>query len=210
MLLSTAYAPPVQYFCKLFSTAIQGQTVWFEAQEHFVKQSYRNRCLILTPGGVMPLSIPLEQDARPKVPITEVRISSHGNWMHLHRQAIVSAYGRTPFFEYYWDEIAPMYSPDAPSTLWAYNRAYLQRLLALMEIDVDWQDTTDYQHEAEGDYRSVIRPRKPLPDPTFRPVPYYQLFDGATAFVPNLSILDLLFNMGPEALLVLRDSNQQL
>lgn len=203
MLLATAYAPPVQYFTKLF--AAQGDGVIIEAHENFVKQSYRNRCVIMSTNGPMTLSIPLQHDDRAKVPITEVKISEHGNWRHLHKQAIISAYGSSPFFEYYWDDIEPLYEKNT-ELLWDFNLLYLRTLVTLSDLDVHITASEEYIASAKDDYRTVINPRKPLPDKHFEPQPYYQLFQRKGAFRPNLSILDLLFNMGPESPLILRDS----
>ncbi|WP_373811229.1 WbqC family protein [Porphyromonas macacae] len=203
MLLATAYAPPVQYFTKLF--AAQGDGVIIEAHENFVKQSYRNRCVIMSTNGPMALSIPLQHDDREKVPITEIKISEHGNWRHLHKQAIISAYGSSPFFEYYWDDIEPLYEKNT-ELLWDFNLLYLRTLVTLSDLDVHITASEEYIASAKDDYRTVINPRKPLPDKHFEPQPYYQLFQRKGAFQPNLSILDLLFNMGPESPLILRDS----
>ena len=108
LLLSTAYAPPVSYFVKLYEYATSGR-IALEGCEHYIKQSYRNRCCILGPNGVQSLTIPVELSQGTKTPIREVRISEHGAWRHLHAQALRTAYSASPFFEYYADELLPFY-----------------------------------------------------------------------------------------------------
>ena len=212
LLLATAYAPPVSYFVKLYEHV--AGTIALEGCEHYIKQSYRNRCRILGPNGVQSLTIPVELPAGTKTPIREVRISDHGEWRHLHAQALRTAYGASPFFEFYADELMPFYERRY-TYLWDFNAELLQTLLAQLQLDLDWSTTTDFlppqSSEAMSeccDLRYTLSPKQAAPLPGVQLRPYYQLHLERMGFVEDLSILDLLFEMGPEALLVLRDSLQ--
>ena len=105
VLLSTAYLGPVQYYTKLYAAP----TVYLERHDHYVKQTYRNRCLIAGPAGVQTLTIPVEHATGPKTAACDVRISDHGDWRHLHWTALVSAYESSPYFEYFADDFHDLY-----------------------------------------------------------------------------------------------------
>ena len=105
ILLSSAYLPPVQYFAHLQSA----EQVWIEQYDHYQKQTYRNRCVIAAPDGPLSLTVPIEKPNTQKAFMRDIRISDHGNWRHLHWNAIESAYNHTPFFEYYKDDFRPFY-----------------------------------------------------------------------------------------------------
>lgn len=196
--LSTAYLGPVQYYCKL----LQYPEVRLETAENYLRQSYRNRCTIAAANGPLPLSVPIVKPDTPKCPTKDIRISDHGNWRHLHWQALVSAYRMTPFFDYYVDDFAPFYEKKYPFLL-DFNEALRQMICDLLDIHPHIVYTDTYVHEAPNDFRESIRPRKPLSDPAFRAEPYYQVFASKHGFLPNLSIADLLFNMGPEGIIIL-------
>ena len=209
--LSTAYAPPVSYFVKLYEYATSGR-IALEGCEHYIKQSYRNRCCILGPNGVQSLTIPVELSQGTKTPIREVRISEHGAWRHLHAQALRTAYGASPFLEYYADELLPFYERRY-TYLWDFNAELLQTLLSLLQLDVAWCATEDFipPHSADAppglcDLRYSLSPKSVEAIPEVQLRPYYQLHLARRGFVEDLSIFDLLFEMGPESLLVLRDS----
>jgi len=199
--LSTAYLAPVQYYSKL----IAYESVWMETCENYVKQTYRNRCMIATANGIQSLSVPVEHAGTEKCPTKDIRISDHGNWQHIHWNAIVSGYGMSPFFEYYADDFAPFYKQKY-RFLFDFNERLRSLICELLDIHPDVKYTTEYLPEVPNDFRIIIRPRQPLVDNTFTPKPYYQVFREKHGFHPNLSIIDLLFNIGPEAVMVLRDS----
>ena len=204
--LSTAYLAPVSYYAKLMAY----DNILIEQYDHYVKQTYRNRCTIGSPNGEIALTIPTVKPENSKCPMTDIRISDHGNWRHLHWNAITSAYNSSPFFEYYEDDFRPFYE-NKYEFLIDFNEELRQLVCRLIDIEPLVQYTQHYQTEFlnhEFDFREVIHPKKDfkLVDPSFQAIPYYQVFKEKNGFLPNLSIIDLLFNMGPESLLVLEKS----
>jgi hypothetical protein len=199
--LSSACLAPVQYYSKLFSY----DTVYIETAENYLKQTYRNRCLIAGANGVQSLTVPVEKPATEKCLTKNIRISDHGHWRHLHWHALVSAYGLSPFFEYYQDDFAPFYERKF-NFLFDFNETLRQLVCELIDIHPDVKFTSRYEAAVPDDFRETIRPKQAGRDDAFSPQPYYQVFRDKQGFLPNLSIVDLLFNMGPESALVLRDS----
>ena len=194
-LLSTTYFGPVQWYQKLY----RAEAVQIEQYESFQKQTYRNRCLIATTNGHQALTIPVEHDNSQL--IKDIRISDHGNWRHLHWNALQSAYGESPFFEYYQDDIRPFFEQRWDYLL-DFNEAIRAKICELIDIQPKVSYSLEFFSNLDStqDYREAIRPKHPLPDPDFTPRPYYQVYQQKHGFLPNLSILDLLFNMGPESI----------
>lgn len=199
--LSSAYLGPVQQYSKLFAF----DEVRIETAENYLKQTYRNRCIIAAANGLHILSVPIIKPDTSKCLTKEIRISDHGNWRHLHWNAILSAYNMSPFFEYYADDFHPFYEKKY-DFLFDFNEELRALICRLLDINPRVSYTDTYIPETDNDFRESIRPRHPEDDPSFHPVRYYQVFADKHGFLPNLSVIDLLFNMGPEAVLVLRDS----
>lgn len=206
VLLSSTYFGPIQWYQKLY----RHDCCYIEKYDHFIKQTYRNRCQIATTQGVQTLSIPIEKFDTPKCLMRDVRISDHANWRHVHWNALVSAYGESPFFEFYEDDIRPFFTKKW-TFLYDFNFEIMQKMCELLDIEPNIQETTTYVNTDDlplqmpqiTDLRDVIRPKHPLPDGAFTPRPYYQVYARKHGFIPNLSILDLLINMGNEAVLYL-------
>ena len=206
VLLSTAYFAPVAYYALLFHEP----EILIEANENYNKQSYRNRMFIGTDQGPMALSVNVEKGYAVKSPIREVRLSDHGDWLHQHEIALMSCYGSTPFYEYYIEDIQDVLR-SGEETLFGLNEKLRQRICDLIGFCPNVRYTEEYvPSDTEGirDLRNTLHPKKPILEavPEFSPVPYYQVVGQKQEFMPNLSILDLLFNVGPESILVLRDS----
>jgi len=192
--LSSTYFGPVQWYQKLLRYA----HVFIEHHDSYQKQTYRNRCLIATTNGIQPLTVPVSLDLHAQC----VRVSDHGNWRHQHWQALQSAYGDSPFFEFYEDDLRPFYN-ERWEYLYDYNEAIRQKMCELLDIHPVVSATTEYQHHPENDFRNSIQPKIIAPDADFQPRRYYQVYELKHGFLPNLSILDLLFNMGPESIFYL-------
>lgn len=205
VILTSAYLPPVQYFTKLYAAPV----VWAERHDHYVKQTYRNRAVIGGPMGRQALTIPVVHDGTARPSTADMRISDHGNWRHVHWNALETAYDNSPYFFYYADDFRALYERRF-ERLVDFNDALIRLILRLLDLTPDIRPTTGYADAAAlgaDDLRERIAPRTGFADDaTFRPVPYYQVFAARNGFLPNLSIADLLFNMGPEARIVLRQS----
>lgn len=199
--ISIAYLGPVQQYVKLY----QYPDVYIETAENYIKQSYRNRCNIAGANGVLPLSVPIVKPDTLKCLTKDIRISDHGNWRHLHWNALVSAYNMSPFFEYYEEDFAPFYEKKY-KYLFDFNEELRRLLCELLDIQPIIHYTDHYKTGVVNDFREIIRPKHPGVDSFFNPQPYYQVFGERHGFLSNLSIVDLLFNMGPESLLVLKNS----
>lgn len=200
-LLSSTYFGPVQWYQKLnrFDECV------IEQYDNFQKQTYRNRCIIATTNGPQALTVPVERPDGARLDKTlmrDVRISDHGSWRHLHWNALMSAYGESPFFEYYQDDLRPFFEKKW-SFLLDFNEAITEKMCELLDIAPHVCRSAEFVREHPHDFRDVIRPKHPLDDDEFAPKHYYQVYEQRYGFQPNLSILDLLFNEGTEAVLYL-------
>ena len=197
-LLSSAYFAPIQWYQKLwrFDRCI------IERYDHFIKQTYRNRCLIATTQGTQALTVPIEKPTTEKCLMRDLRISTHGKWQQEHWNALLSAYGESPFYDYYIDDLRQFFEKKW-DFLVDFNLAITETVCQLLDIQPDIALSDTFVQEANNDFREVIRPKHPLPDPDFQPKPYYQVYQNKHGFIDNLSILDLLFNMGPEGVFYL-------
>lgn len=196
-ILSTAYLAPIEYYVVLANS----ERILLEQHEYYQKQSYRNRCRIATANGIMDLSIPV--DSAGKTPIRDLRISDHNNWQTHHWRSIETAYNSSPFFEYYADDFRPFFEKKW-LFLWDFNLALFNKTLELLDIETKIELTEQYKPETSDnflDLRAAIHPKKEI---SLLLKPYYQVFETKFGFMPNMSIIDLLFNMANEAQLILK------
>ena len=198
LLLSTAYFPPVQYMSKIKLY----DEIFIERYENFGKQSYRNRSEIMSANGIISLSVPVEK-ANSKTLIRDMKIVYQTNWQKLHFKGIESAYKNSPYYEYYIDDLMPFFEKKEKFLL-DFNSAILEVMLHLLKLSKPIHYTEDYIREnipGYRDMRNTIHPKAGHreEDTEFIPRPYRQTFSDRFPFHPNLSILDLLFNTGPEA-----------
>jgi len=205
ILLSTAYFAPVRYFAKL---AVYPE-VYIEQHENFIKQTYRNRTVILGANGPISLIVPVEKGREQKIRIKDLRISYDEEWQRNHWRTIFSAYNSSPFFEYYADDLQSFFLKKSKYLL-DYNQHITETILEILEIPVTLKLTDDFEHLPENylNFREKINPKvhKNTLDPEFSAQPYTQVFSEKFGFIPDLSILDLLFNEGPSAHQHLLDS----
>lgn len=183
--LPIAYLGPVSWYAAL----AQADEVTVEQHEHYVKQTWRNRCRIAMPDGPQDLVVPVVA-APGHTPIRDIRISDHGNWRHHHWSALRTAYGKSPFFEYYADDFAPLYEHRYPFLL-DFDEALREVVCQLLDITTPVSRSTAYAPPVDFSQLPVLTK------------PYYQVFSQRLGFLSDLSIADLLFNLGPEALLYL-------
>lgn len=195
-----------QYFPSIYTFAVlnRSELVQLEAHENFQKQSYRNRCSILGANKPLDLIIPVLK-TQAKIPITKTRFDADGDWLKDHDRGITSAYGKTPFFEHYESRIRKILQPDTDN-LWDHNKTILSCCLELIRLETIIDETTTYSKKLNSmqymDLRNVIHPKKGLPKVTgLKDRSYLQAFGNV--FVPGLSILDLLFNEGPNTIAIL-------
>lgn len=204
VILLTAYLPPIQFFAYL----IQADIVYIEAFDHYQKQTYRNRCKIYGANGVQTLSVPVLK-ASGKVHSREIKIDYKEAWQQNHWSAICSAYGKTPFFEFYKDDFEAFYQ-QRYTFLWEYNLDLVKTFLQVLEIEVKLLTTSTYlENESfDIDARTKIFPKgdpKQL-DPYYTAPHYHQIFAPKCGVQTYLSMLDLLMNKGPESYALLLNS----
>jgi hypothetical protein len=193
-ILSSLYLAPVEYYASLY----RSELVVIEINDNYQKQSYRNRCTIASANGPISLSIPIVKPDKDKSRMKDIRIADHANWRHLHWNAILSAYSSTPYFQYFEDDFRPFYERKI-EFLHDFNEELRQLICRFIGIESKVSYTETYiNEEIEGyiDLREKIHPKK---ESDFKTEPYYQIFASKYGFINNLSILDLLFNMGNEA-----------
>jgi hypothetical protein len=182
--------------------------------ENYTKRSFRNRAYIATANGILRLSIPLAKGKNERQAIREVQISYEEPWQQKHWTAICSAYGNAPFFEYYKDDLQPLFETKEAS-LFEYNKKILQTLFYVLDMHVDIQYSKAFlpiDKENAYDFRNKINPKANAYalDAQFKVVPYQQVFQEKTGFIPNLSILDLIFCKGPETMTILEASINEI
>jgi len=222
-LLQTTYFGPIQWYQKLH----RYDHCLIEQYDSFQKQTYRNRCVIATANGVQALTVPVEHTNLSPLTshlsplVKDLRISDHNQWRRVHWNALQSAYSESPFFEYYVDDLHPFFEKKYAFLL-DFNEAIRQKICELIDIHPHVVHSSQFivhnyepqpaqnnyelctmNYELIADFREVINAKHPQPDAEFNAKTYWQVFQHKHGFLPNLSILDLLFNMGPESIFYL-------
>jgi len=194
ILVSTAYLPPIEYFAIISKP---GETL-IELEENYHKQTYRNRCYILSSHGSQMLSVPVCSGSLHKTALKEIRIDYSKRWQQVHLRAMTAAYGTSPFFEFYNEEIFRIISAGHKYLI-DLNTTLTIHLLEALELDTKVAFTTYFEplSEKPDDYRYRLDPKKQTIVPQRH---YSQVFNTGGEFVAGLSIVDLLFNMGPESI----------
>lgn len=193
------YLAPIPLYAQLYKC----KALVINGDEPFVKQTYRSRATIATENGTQNLTIPVIHDGG-RTAMRDVRISEHGNWRHQHWNAMVSAYRKSPFFDYYADDFAHFYE-ERDGFLMDFNLRLHGVISELLGLDREVRIIDNSNKATEFiDLRHIAEPKALTEIEGYTAQPYYQVFAQRNGFIPNLSILDLLFNMGPEGLIVLR------
>lgn len=188
------YLPPVGYFSGLKDFDYR---FLLEKEEHFPKQTYRNRARIYSPNGHLDLIIPVVRGAKVHTKIKDVKISNDFNWQRLHWKSFESCYRNSAYFEFYEDEFSHFYHTRFES-LFDFNLQLLEWLLKQLKKEAAIGFTSEYIKEIDPalDYRTKLHFKHAIDESDFKP--YFQVFDDRGGFKPNLSIVDLLFNQGPQ------------
>jgi len=187
------YLPPIEFF-----VAIDGyDTILIEKQDYYQKQTYRNRTVLQLANKVATLSVPVIGGNK-KVKYKDILIDYSQKWKNIHLRGIQSAYGKAPYFEYFFPEIQQVFV-EAPSSLYTFNLRLLTLCLGFLKSPAKIEETAIYgPHLGQRDLRGQINAKEPYQfRAIYEPYPYTQLF--GLNFVPNLGILDLLFCEGPRA-----------
>ncbi len=192
-LLHLPYFGPVLHFREL----IKADHVWFENDDNYQKQTYRNRMYVYGANGKLLLNIPIKHLHSPGVKqhqkYRDVKIETDFDWQKQHWKSLKSAYQTSPFFEFYEDEIAPLYHEKA-EFLMDFNYRCFNTICECLQLDINFSKTEEFLKEPQGmaDMRGLINAKK-----SQEIAPYPQVFQDKKGFIHNLSILDLVFNEGP-------------
>jgi hypothetical protein len=194
ILVSTAYLPTVEYFSRISNT----DEIFIEREENYLKQSYRNRCYILSAYGPQILSVPVYLGSQHKTPLKEIRIDYSKRWQQVHLRAITAAYSSSPYYQFYYESVEKIISKKI-NFLIDLNTELTELLLEMLKMKIKLTYTSYFEPvgENENDFRYKISPKV---ESHFLIKEYLQVFKTGNGFVRGLSIIDLIFNMGPEAI----------
>ncbi len=200
-LLPLAYAGPIAHWIPI----CKQQPILWEVEDFYQKQTYRNRMEIHAANGKLMLSIPIQHlgyDGRQNY--KDVQIANEFPWQRNHWLSLKTAYQSSPFFEYYEDDIAPLYQTPYKS-LFAFNKQVMETISELLQIQAPKETTSTYEkHSPHHDLRKLIDAKTVKATAVLE---YTQVFRDKNGFITNLSILDLLFNMGPETVPILQSQS---
>ena len=205
VLLSTAYFAPIPFY----SLVVNSEKIYIERYENFTKQTFRNRCVILGANGPISLIVPIVKGRGIKVLIKDLKISYDVDWQRNHWRTIFSAYNSSPYFDYFKDDVLPFFEIKEKFIL-DYNLKINEAICDLLEIENNIVLTEDFEKTGNGttNLREVISPKNKQLNCQFQTKKYTQVFSEKFDFVPNLSILDLLFNEGPNCCTILEETSK--
>ncbi|OUR92302.1 hypothetical protein A9Q87_07415 [Flavobacteriales bacterium 34_180_T64] len=201
ILIHPSYFPSIASFVAI----INAKRTTFERCDNYQKQTYRNRAFIYGANGRLSLTVPVVYSQNNRQLYKNIRISDTTNWQDLHWKSIQIAYSSSPFFEFYEDDLKPLFTMKF-ETLLDFNMACLEVIYDCLQIPFEIKTTEDFEKNPKDkvDYRYLVESRKEKPE-SF--ASYVQVFDDKHGFLSNLSILDLICNEGPNALLYLESQN---
>ena len=191
-LFSTAYFPCISYMARF----LKDTSPAIEIYETYHKQTYRNRCCVMTANGTQSLTVPVIKVNGNHTMTKDMAVSYVEPWQQIHRRCLESAYKAAPYFDHYYDYLRPVFEEHFEHLI-DLNDTALRAVLKMLKVDKDIAHTTDYVKSTDNDLREAFSPKAKV-DPSLFPK-YYQVFSAKFPFVPDLSILDLIFNEGPES-----------
>ena len=201
-LLHPTYFPSIA----TMAVVVQYEVCW-EVWDNYQKQTYRNRCYICTDQGRLMLNIPIKHvgGAQGRQLYREVKLDNSYPWQRLHWKTLQTAYRTSPFFEFFEEDLSPLYS-EKHTYLLDFNLATIEIMCNCLDIDFPRNKTEEYEMEPGelNDGRFLVNAKKQL---KLHSSPYIQVFNDRHGFVDNLSILDLLFNVGPSSTTYLKEFN---
>lgn len=205
LILSTSYLPPISFFFYFFEFYNSRYEVYIESEENFIKQTYRNRAYISDNNGIHCISVPIESNGGKKIGIKDVLISNHIDWRHNHINAIRTAYGSSPFYEYYKDDIESVIKKPY-KRLWDLNEDLIHTIISISDLDLSFFHTNIFEKYTNDsvDLRYILTPKnEEFHDKRIVDMVYYDTSGvRKQEWIWKLSFLDLLFNMGPEFVLL--------
>jgi hypothetical protein len=203
IIIQSAFFPPVQQFAWI----MQHPRIVIEQHDTYAKQTFRNRMQIAGPNGIQNLSVPIEKPFGSQSKMKDIRVKYNDDWQKQIFRSILTAYHNSAFYEYYIDDFAPFFKQPFDHLI-DLNTAILRKALEILELDVDIRFSAAYTEHGKADFREFAHPKPQYrkADPYFKPPAYYQLFTEKYGFIPNLSIIDLLFNEGPQSYFILKQS----
>ncbi len=193
ILVSTAYLPPIEYF----SLISKADEVFIEREENYVKQSYRNRCYLLSAHGRQLLSVPVYLGSQHKTPVKDITIDYSKRWQQVHLRAMIASYSSSPYFEFYFESFEKILSRKNDFLL-DLNMELTEAILEILKMKTKISFSTSFETpgERENDFRYRITPKE---ESQFSVKEYSHVFNNSKGVIQGLSIIDLIFNMGPEA-----------
>lgn len=199
MITSSIPFPPVSWWVY----ACKAKNITFDLAEHYQKMSYRNRYYLAAPEGKLLMSLPLENGRNQRIPVSDVKISNTTDWQGNHWKTIVSLYGRSPFFEYFEHQFKPLFE-EKYEGLHEWNIAGIKLINTLLKLELSIFETDEYSKFYPEDVIDLREKLKPQHGPLIATAQYYQVFEDRTGFIPDCSVLDLLFCEGMHAREVLK------
>ena len=199
-LFTTAYFPSISYMARF----LQEDAPLIEICETYHKQTYRNRCRVMTANGVESMSVPVVKINGNHTMTKDIAISYDLPWQHIHSRCLESAYKAAPYFDHYYDYLKPIFKGHFERLI-DLNDAALLAVLKMLKVNRGIKHTTDYIRNCDDDLREAFSPKNTVKTDSFPT--YYQVFSTKFPFTPDLSVLDLIFNEGPEAMAYLKDIN---
>jgi hypothetical protein len=204
IIIHPTYFPNISHFVGMANA----ESILFEVKDNYQKQTYRNRAYIYGANGRLALNVPVKHSLKNRQLFKDIKIANETNWQLLHWKSLLSAYRTSPFFEFYQDDFAPLFHNKQHFIL-DFNFKCLELVFDCLQLDLDYKTTTEYNKEVtcKNDLRYLVNARKET-EIMFQP--YTQVFVAKHGFINNLSILDLLFNEGTNALNYLQSQNTNL